>query len=112
MCVVSMIMDHYGDKWRDRLPRQWPDTQPGFPYSPTVPPQDLDAQREANRRMAEQFMSRPPAITDVEIKEFRQLLERAREYDKRNNEPDCEIAEKRETVQRIAKQLGVEISFL
>ena len=29
MCVVSMIMDHYGDKWGQRLPQgprpyEWP----------------------------------------------------------------------------------------
>lgn len=107
MCVVSMIMDHYSDKWRDRLPQpQGP--QPFFPYTPSVPPQSPEDQRKA----LEQFMYRPPAITDAEILEFRQLLDRAREYDKRNNEPDCEIAEKREAVLRIAKQLGVEISFL
>ena len=52
------------------------------------------------------------AATRDEIEEFRKLLERAREYDRRNGEPDCELDEKRQAILAIAKQLGVEISFL
>jgi hypothetical protein len=106
MCVVSMIMDHYGDKWRRRA---WPELVPEFPYTPTVPLPSPDEQRRA----LEQFLQPVrPAITAQEIQEFRELLERAREYDRRNNEPECEMAEKREAILKIAKQLGVEISFL
>lgn len=85
MCVVSLVTDHYTDKWKQLIP---------IPFdngAPTV---------------------YTPAITAEEIQEFRKLLERAREYDKRNNEPECELAEKRETLKKIAKQLGVEIEFL
>lgn len=85
MCTVSMIMEHYREKWEPRL-YEWP---PAFPK-----------------------LNQEPAITDEEIREFRTLLERAREYDKRNNEPDCELNEKRDAIKRIAKSLGVEISFL
>jgi hypothetical protein len=112
MCVVSMIMDHYGDKWRDRQ-QQWPYTTP-YPYQPLQPKQESD--EEYQKRLAEFFeraaQPKEPAITDAEIKEFRQLLERAREYDKRNNEPECELEEKKEAVRQVAKQLGVEINFL
>jgi hypothetical protein len=94
MCVVSMIMDHYGDRWNDRL-RQWPRPDP------------VDWQQAL-----EQFQAKEPAITQEEIKEFRQLLDRAREYDKRNSEPDCEMDSKKETLKQLAKQLGVEIDFL
>jgi hypothetical protein len=97
MCVVSMIMDHYGDKWRDRHYR-WPESQPD--------PQDWQT-------LLEQFQPKTePRITDEEIREFRQLLDRAREYDKRNSEPDCELDSKKETLKQLAKQLGVEIDFL
>jgi hypothetical protein len=106
MCVVSMIIDHYGDKWRDR----YPDWQSPQPYTPTETP-------EKQRRRFMEFVERTkpvevPAISQAEIEEFRQLLERAREYDKRNNEPECELDEKKEAVKQIAKQLGVEINFL
>lgn len=87
MCVTSMVMDHYREKWE-------PYVQPHIVPSPFVqwPP--------------------VPQISAEEIAEFRKLLERAREYDKRNHEPDCEIDEKRQAILKIAKQLGVEISFL
>ena len=73
MCTVSMIMDHYGDKW-DR-------------YPPSLPTQE-------------------------EINEFKELLNRAREYDKRNNEPNCELKEKRDKILKLAEELGVKIDFI
>lgn len=84
MCVVSMIMDHYRDKWAPMVPQQpfvWP-----VPYTPPITPE--------------------------EIAEFRRLLDRAREYDRRNNEPDCELEEKKEAIRKIAKALGIEIGQL
>jgi hypothetical protein len=54
----------------------------------------------------------PPAITPAEIEEFRKLLERAREYDRRMNQPDCELDEKRLALKQLARALGVEIVFL
>jgi len=103
MCTVSMIMDHYREKWTQ--PPYWP-YHPGGTAPPTKDVEFDPAQ------LAQIFQPKPPAITAAEIEEFRALLERAREYDKRNNEPDCELDEKRQAVKAIAKQLGVEISFL
>lgn len=40
------------------------------------------------------------------------LVKRAAEYDKKNNEPNCELEEKKETIRRLAKQFGVKIRFL
>lgn len=90
MCVVSMVMDHYWDKWQDRQ-------QPAIGIYPPFFPNVAPAQ---------------PAISPAEIEEFKKLLERAREYDKRNNEPDCEIAEKKARVKKLADELGVKIDFL
>jgi hypothetical protein len=92
MCVVSMVMDHYWDKWEPirRVPYVVPDE-----YIPFVGP-----------------ATPPLPITPEEIEEFRRLLERAREYDKKNNEPDCELQEKRERLQKLAEELGVKIDFL
>lgn len=81
MCVVSMVMDHQLDKWREQYP----------PGKVTVLP-NLPSQ--------------------AEIDEFRRLLERAREYDRRNNEPDCENDGKKRLLLDMAKQLGVDISFI
>lgn len=86
MCVVSMIMDHYNDKW--------PKPSEIKPYFPPQP------------------IPYPNLPTQAEIDEFRKLLERAREYDKNNNEPDCELEEKKEKIRELAKLLGLDVSFL
>ncbi len=78
-----MIADHYYDKWKTSAPQQ----QGYFPYIP------------------------PNIPTQAEIDEFHALLKKAREYDKRNNEPDCELAEKKQRLQKLAKELGIEIHF-
>jgi hypothetical protein len=110
MCVVSMIMDHYRDEWGRRVPSPQPYVWPQQPFvQPYVPPPSDEAQQEQLRKL---LLPRVPAITDAEIEEFRKLLDRAREYDKRNSEPDCEMDEKRQAILDIAKRLGVEISFL
>lgn len=92
MCVVSMIYDHYYDKWWEKL----------HPPPPTVVPIPLPIPAP---------VAIPP-ITPEEIAEFRKLLERAREYDRKNNEPDCELEEKREKLKKLAQELGVEIEFI
>lgn len=73
MCVYSMVVDHFQEKWEPR--RYWP---------------------------VEAISIRPS-----ELVEFRQLLERARKYDEAHNEPDCELAEKKEKLLRLAEELGV-----
>lgn len=91
MCVYSMVSDHFIDKWRDRI-----NESPFAPYQPAPATFPINLE---------------PRITDEEIREFRKLLERAREYDRKNNEPECELEEKKETLKELAKQLGVEITF-
>lgn len=89
MCVVSMVTDHYIEKWT-----------PYVQYPTGI------------------FTSSAPTVTIVqsptaeEVAEFRRLLDRAREYDKRMNEPDCELDSKRQTLKTLAAQLGVDISFV
>lgn len=102
MCVVSMIMDHYGDEW-DRRPN-W------YPVSPVWPAEPADLQKIMDQ------LNEPKVkpITDEEIEEFRRLLARAREYDKRNNEPNCEMEEKKQKLRALAKELGIadKLAFL
>lgn len=84
MCVVSMIMDHYDDEWRRKY------TKPDF--------------SQINWDNWQQVTS---PITQAEIDEFRRLLDRAREYDKRNNEPNCEMESKKQKLRELAKELGI-----
>lgn len=51
-------------------------------------------------------------ITQEEIDEFKKLLDRAREYDRKNKQPDCELEDKKKKIKELADQLGVEIDFL
>lgn len=93
MCVVSMLMDHYKDKWTDPFyPRP---IQPSILPSPVQPWPPIQ-----------------PQISPLEVEEFKKLLERAREYDRKNNEPDCELEEKKQQVKKLAEDLGVKIDFL
>ena len=98
MCVVSMIYDHYWDKWNrhhppyDLLPLPSPQFPPSRGGSGLAP-----------------FVTSP--ITPEEIAEFRKLLERAREYDKKHNEPNCELEEKKARLRKLAEEMGVTISF-
>lgn len=85
MCVVSMVMDHYRERW----------TNPPFVYPPVIPLSQI---------------VNPP--TQDEIDEFRRLLDRARKYDKKYGEPDCELDEKRLALKKIANEMGIDISFV
>lgn len=87
MCVVSMIQEHYLNKWKQ------------FPYDQTTP-------------FNQPFTQQPQIPSQAEIDEFRKLLERAREYDKRNSEPDCELDSKKEALRELAKTWGIDISFI
>jgi len=90
MCVVSMVMDHYHDEWG----RRWVPDQSTPPWlAPHAP-----------------LVLRP--VTQEEVDEFRRLLDRARAYDRRNNEPDCGMDEKRAALKLLAEQMGVDISFV
>ncbi len=88
MCVMSMVMDWKKDEWQDKYPLIFPSTPPI------------------------QYPSVYPLPTKEEIDEFRRLLERAREYDRKNNEPDCELDEKKKILKDMAERLGVDISFV
>lgn len=106
MCVYSMISDHYWEKWVPRHPRPWtlPDF-PGYPRTPEPPqpyihPATSPVSPEEFKKLAE------------EVEELRKLLERARKYDERTGQPECELDEKRKALKKLAEELGVDISFL
>lgn len=86
MCTVSMISDHYMDKWNNPTPQQWVITNP-----PEVSREEFD---ELKR----------------DVLEMKELLKRAKKYDEENGEPDCEIEEKMELLRRVAKLVGVDLN--
>lgn len=84
MCVVSMVMDHYGAKWDQQWPQGWPQ------ITPAVSREEFE---ELKR----------------DIQELKALMKRAKAYDEANGEPDCEMREKVELVRRIAELVGVDL---
>lgn len=94
MCVVSMVGDHFNQKWDDYFPKPSGPLTPWPPqtYWPTPPPS-----REEFDKLKK------------EVEEMRALLIRAKEYDEKNNEPSCEIEEKMEKLRKIAELVGLSI---
>jgi hypothetical protein len=106
-----MIMDHFRDKWEPLIPT----TPSPLPFAPhTIPSSPFQPQPHPLPEPKINPIPAPtePRITPEEIAEFRRLLDRAREYDRKNNEPDCELEEKKAAIKTIAKALGVDIDFL
>lgn len=94
MCTVSMIGDYYGDKWNPL--KDWgraPNLIPGphQPFEFPVTRTEFDALRK-------------------DVLEMKELLKRAVEYDKKNNEPHCEQEEKIALLKQVAKFVGVDLS--
>ena len=96
MCTVSMIGDHYRDIWKER---PW---YPGVPAVPmpggtptiTIPPEVSRDEFDDLKR---------------QVLEMKELLKRAKAYDEKNGEPDCEIDDKMDLLRRIAKAVGVDL---
>lgn len=83
MCVVSMIGDHYQDKWREI----------NYDFSSYI--QNVSrAEFEALKK---------------EVENLKELLKRAKEYDEKNNEPNCEIEEKMEFLRKVAQLVGIDL---
>lgn len=91
MCVVSMVGDHFHDKWKDKQfpgPGTWPNMYP--PLNSGISRTEFEALKK-------------------EVEEMKQLLIRAVEYDKRTNQPHCEMEEKIATLKRVAQLVGVDL---
>lgn len=107
MCVVSMVIDHFQDKWS---PPWWPVDVPTMPNYPGVLPRVPKRYQPWPTDDGLKPVPVPPSpITPAEIAELRKLLDRAREYDKRNSEPDCESADKTKKLLDLVKQLGGDV---
>lgn len=91
MCTVSMIGDHYRDMWE---PEPWFPWQTPHGSQQGTPPEISRAEFEELKR---------------QVAEMKELLKRAKEYDARNNEPDCEIDEKMDLLRKVAKLVGVSL---
>lgn len=91
MCVVSMVGGFYQDRW----PKQYPWIIPQ-PYIDNTPLPQSPSQAEFD------------ALKE-EVKVMKELLAKAKEYDEKNGEPDCEIEEKMKFLKQVAKAVGVDL---
>lgn len=87
MCVVSFVGDHYGEKFKPYFQDQQT-TVTSWPQSPTQ--QEFDKLKK-------------------EVLEMKELLRKAKIYDEKNNEPNCEIEDKMNFLREVAKRVGVDL---
>lgn len=85
MCVVSMVMDHYTEKWATL-------DVPTYTYS-------------APSRVEFDELKK-------EVLEMKELLRKAKIYDVENNQADCEKEDKVALVKKIAEMVGVDLTDL
>lgn len=111
MCVVSMIHDHYIDKWYPRVYPQYPPFSPFMPSGETEKERERELQEMLDKIKTEKITVIPvsQSLTKEEIDEFRKLLDRAREYDRKNNEPECPMDTKVALLKELARILGVDL---
>lgn len=98
MCVVSMIGDHY----KELIPKRFPDFFPNYPnYDPNNPPSIIVNQSEVTRAEFEELKKM--------VLEMKELLKKAKIYDEKNNEPNCEMEDKVALLKKVAELVGVDL---
>lgn len=101
MCTVSMIGDHYNDKWT----RRWTEL---YPYETRlvqrpITPDDIShmLEKKITRKEFEELKK--------EVREMKELLIRAKIYDESNGEPNCEMEAKVALLKKVAELVGVDL---
>ena len=90
MCVVSMVGDHYYDKWRES------------PWQ--------EQARRAQRTTPLQAASAADVMAlRKEVEEMKELLKKAVEYDRRTDQAHCENEQKIAFLRDFAESLGVNL---
>lgn len=87
MCTVSMVGDHYSETFPQRY--EWMKVTP------------IELPTEVSREEFERLKA--------DVEDMKSLLERAKEYDERTGQPNCEMEEKMRLLREIAKAVGVEL---
>lgn len=92
MCTVSMIGDHFNEKWQDIKWPQYPNVLPNTVthYVPSPSRAEFEALKK-------------------EVLEMKELLKRAVKYDEDNGQPHCEQDEKIAMLKKIAGWVGVSL---
>lgn len=113
MCAVSAMGDHYTDKFdqerynRFFVPKPDPNPLPlpFTPYTGDPVPSSPGFVINWNMITREEFEQ-----LKKEVEEMKKILLRAAEYDKKNNEPHCEMEVKVALLKKIAEAVGVDLT--
>jgi hypothetical protein len=90
MCATSMVGDVYRDKWNESTSPYRGLAYPGAPQPPAISRAEFDALKK-------------------EVADMKELLKRAKDYDERNGEPECEMDDKMDLLRRVAKLVGISL---
>ena len=106
-----MIGDHYRDEWPNRFP--WLPPNPDLPTWPTSPDSwsILPKPPFPDYPLPQQDGPTQEQFDDLkrQVEDMKKLLEKAVEYDKKNNEPHCEIEDKMEFLRKVAALVGISL---
>ncbi len=99
MCATSFVGDHYRDMWTPKpwFPNAVPNTIPG-----SVQPLGQPILQQQVTRAEFEELKR-------QVLEMKDLLKRAKEYDARTGQPDCEMDEKMAILRKVAEMVGVDL---
>lgn len=100
MCVVSFIGDHFHEKWKHYEHYINPYTNPPNLNPPQSQPIIIN-QSEITKIEFEALKK--------EVMEMKELLRKAKIYDEKNNEPNCEIEDKMKFLREVAKLVGIDL---
>jgi len=103
MCVVSMVGDHYSEKWRWVEPHIQP-TITNIPPGNNPFVSKPDTFRWPTGVSNEEFQE-----LKKEVLEMKELLKKAIRYDEIHNQPECEVEEKIELLKKVAELVGVDL---
>lgn len=97
MCTVSIIGDHYSDRWK------WVPQYPPVVVPNVNPrPQDYNIVYSGISRAEFDALKR-------EVEEMKELLIAAKRIDEVTGQPDCEMADKVAVLRRVAELVGIDL---
>ena len=95
MCVVSFVGDHFQQK-------PWPGVSPYvFPPSETTSKTIITLKPDITREEFDALKKQVDEMVD--------LMRKAKAYDERNNEPNCEMEDKIKLLRQISALVGVNL---
>jgi len=103
MCVVSFVGDSFGQKW-------YPSFQQPNPYVAPIDPEKFMDKTITNIWKGDQVSKEEFEALKKEVEFMKQMLIKAKIYDEKNNEPNCEMEDKVALLKKIAELVGVDLT--